>query len=203
MTICWLTDPDHTQHRYGLGAPQSLAALRGCDAVFSRLLASLDTLGWRDHTNVIVTSDHGFTTRRPQYETDPIAALASDDVIVSGGAIYLTERVPPTEQGPSSRPCKTTRRSVPSLLLMMVRRPGSPVRCPFRWRGVVTCTIAVLTYSAHRCGGTIRTSMVCLATLPVRPERVMARPRRVTCVIPSSWPVRMYVAGRRALSRPG
>ena len=90
VTICWLTDPDHTQHRFGLGAPQSLAALRGCDAVFSRLLTSLDRLGWRDHTNVIVTSDHGFTTRRPQYETDPIAALASDDVIVSGGAIYLT-----------------------------------------------------------------------------------------------------------------
>lgn len=90
VTICWLTDPDHTQHRYGLGAPQSLAALRGCDAVFSQLLASLDTLGWRNHTNVIVTSDHGFTTRRPQYETDPIAALASDDVIVSSGAIYLT-----------------------------------------------------------------------------------------------------------------
>ncbi len=90
VTICWLTDPDHTQHRCGLGAPQSLNALRGCDAVFSRLLASLDTLGWRDHTNVIVTSDHGFTTRRPQYEIDPIAALASDGVIVSSGAIYLT-----------------------------------------------------------------------------------------------------------------
>ena len=90
VTICWLTDPDHTQHRCGLGAPQSLAALRGCDAVFGRLLGSLDTLGWRDHTNVIVTSDHGFTTRRPQYEIDPIAALASDDVIVSSGAIYLT-----------------------------------------------------------------------------------------------------------------
>ena len=90
VTICWLTDPDHTQHRYGLGAPQSLAALRACDAVFGRLLASLDKLGWQDHTNVIVTSDHGFTTRRPQYETDPIAALASDDVIVSSGAIYLT-----------------------------------------------------------------------------------------------------------------
>ncbi len=90
VTICWLTDPDHTQHHYGLGAPQSLEALRGCDAVFGRLLASLDRLGWRDYTNVIVTSDHGFTTRRPPYKTDPIAALASDDVIVSSGAIYLT-----------------------------------------------------------------------------------------------------------------
>ena len=73
VTICWLTDPDHTQHRCGLGAPQSLEALRGCDAVFSRLLASLDKLGWRDYTNLIVTSDHGFTTRRPRHETDPRA----------------------------------------------------------------------------------------------------------------------------------
>ncbi len=90
VTVCWLTDPDHTQHRFGLGAPQSRNALRGCDAILSRLLVSLDRLGWQDNTNVIVTSDHGFTTRRPQYEIDPIAALASDDVIVSGGAIYLT-----------------------------------------------------------------------------------------------------------------
>ena len=99
VTVCWLTDPDHTQHRFGLGAPQSLDALRGCDALFNRLLASLDSLGWRDDTNVIVTSDHGFTTRRPRHETDPVpglitaglkAAPESDDVIVSGGAIYLT-----------------------------------------------------------------------------------------------------------------
>ena len=99
VTVCWLTDPDHTQHRYGLGAPRSLDALRGCDDVLSQLLASLERLGWRDDTNIIVTSDHGFTTRQPRHETDSVQALIatglkaapdSDDLIVSGGAIYLT-----------------------------------------------------------------------------------------------------------------
>jgi arylsulfatase A-like enzyme len=98
VTVCWLTDPDHTQHRYGLGAPRSVQALRECDATFGQLQDSLDALGWREQTNIIVTSDHGFSTRSGWPEGGAVPALVeaglkesaeSADVIVSGGAVYL------------------------------------------------------------------------------------------------------------------
>ena len=40
-TILWLSDPDHTQHKNGVGAPLTLESIRLVDAQVGRLLVGL------------------------------------------------------------------------------------------------------------------------------------------------------------------
>jgi arylsulfatase A-like enzyme len=61
-TYLWLTDPDGTAHRHGVGAPEVLAALRGADSQLGRLLDTLMQRGLRERVNIFVTADHGFST---------------------------------------------------------------------------------------------------------------------------------------------
>jgi arylsulfatase A-like enzyme len=61
----WLTDPDHTAHRLGLGAPDTLRSLGENDRRLGALMARLDGLGLLERTDVLLTSDHGFSTPGP------------------------------------------------------------------------------------------------------------------------------------------
>lgn len=58
----WHCDPDHTQHTYGVGHPETLQAVRDAGANLGVILAAIRRLGLSDETDVIVTSDHGFAT---------------------------------------------------------------------------------------------------------------------------------------------
>jgi len=62
VVINWLTEPDHSQHHLGVGSPSSLEALANDDREIARVLATLDDLGLTPSTDVLVVSDHGFTT---------------------------------------------------------------------------------------------------------------------------------------------
>jgi hypothetical protein len=59
VAVLWLTEPDASQHRYGPGSAQSLAALAAADAALGRLVDALEALGRADDTNLWVASDHG------------------------------------------------------------------------------------------------------------------------------------------------
>jgi len=61
VVINWLTEPDHSQHHVGVGSPAARAALRHDDDEIAGVLAGLDALGLAGRTDVLVTSDHGFT----------------------------------------------------------------------------------------------------------------------------------------------
>ena len=74
-TLLWLAEPDSTQHATGPGSPQSLAAIRNCDDNLGRVLAELDRRGLRASTDVLVVSDHGFSTI--SRKVDVAAALAA------------------------------------------------------------------------------------------------------------------------------
>ena len=56
----WHTEPDHIQHAFGAGAPESLASIRNVDRNMGLVLETLATLGLADRTNIMVVSDHGF-----------------------------------------------------------------------------------------------------------------------------------------------
>ena len=58
----WLSEPDFSQHATGPGSAQSLAAIRSSDANLGTVLSELDKRGLRGSTDVIVVSDHGFST---------------------------------------------------------------------------------------------------------------------------------------------
>ncbi len=62
FSLLWLSEPDHSQHETGPGSATSLAAIKHADENLAQVLATLDRKGLRDTTDVIVVSDHGFST---------------------------------------------------------------------------------------------------------------------------------------------
>lgn len=63
LSVLWLSDPDYSQHNSGPGSPTVRAALReNVDANLRRVLDALDAKGVRAKTDVLVVSDHGFST---------------------------------------------------------------------------------------------------------------------------------------------
>jgi arylsulfatase A-like enzyme len=62
VVLNWLTEPDHTQHDAGVGSSAAREALAHDDREIARVLASLDELGLGGSTDVLVISDHGFSS---------------------------------------------------------------------------------------------------------------------------------------------
>jgi arylsulfatase A-like enzyme len=62
VVIDWLTEPDHSQHDDGVGSPSARTALGHDDREIARVLTTLDDLGLTASTDVLVVSDHGFST---------------------------------------------------------------------------------------------------------------------------------------------
>lgn len=98
VVINWLTEPDHSQHHLGVGSPSSLEALANDDREIARVLTTLDDLGLTPSTDVLVVSDHGFTTNTSGVdvagaliEAGLKAATDSGDVVLasSGQAIAV------------------------------------------------------------------------------------------------------------------
>lgn len=61
-SVLWLSEPDASQHQHGPGSPEALAAIRNCDYRLATVLHALDRRGVRQDTDIIVVSDHGFST---------------------------------------------------------------------------------------------------------------------------------------------
>jgi arylsulfatase A-like enzyme len=62
LTVLWLSDPDFTQHGVGPGAKLAREALKSADDCLGQALAALEQMKVRDQTDVMVVSDHGFST---------------------------------------------------------------------------------------------------------------------------------------------
>jgi arylsulfatase A-like enzyme len=60
-TLIWLYDPDSTQHAEGVGSNPALAAIASADKRLKEVLKVLDEKHLRDKTDILVTSDHGFS----------------------------------------------------------------------------------------------------------------------------------------------
>jgi hypothetical protein len=78
VLVFWSRDPDGTQHNQGdslntlvpgINGPTSLAAIRNADDDLARIRAALSELGLLDTTDIIVTSDHGFSTISKESQT--------------------------------------------------------------------------------------------------------------------------------------
>src|SRR5580704_5369581 len=80
VLVFWSRDPDGTQHNTGdslntitpgINGPTSLAGIRNADDNLAQLRRALDELGLAATTNIIVTSDHGFSTISKESKTSP------------------------------------------------------------------------------------------------------------------------------------
>jgi arylsulfatase A-like enzyme len=103
VTILWLNDPDGTAHASGIGSGLTTRSLSLVDAGIGRIEDTLRAEGRLDQTNIIVTSDHGFSTQTGTLKlgslVGPFARTLPDgspDVVVAEGAIYLRSRDDPT-----------------------------------------------------------------------------------------------------------
>jgi Type I phosphodiesterase / nucleotide pyrophosphatase len=88
VLVFWSRDPDGSQHNTGdslntvtpgINGPTSMAGIRNADNNLAQLRKALDDLGLAATTNIIVSSDHGFSTISKESKTSPSAKLAYGD----------------------------------------------------------------------------------------------------------------------------
>jgi arylsulfatase A-like enzyme len=88
VMVYWMTEPDQSQHLFGVGSPQARAALRGADRDLGLFL---DALGARrDSTDLIIVSDHGFAHGAEQVNVAQalgVAGLNGDVVVGDDGQV--------------------------------------------------------------------------------------------------------------------
>jgi hypothetical protein len=89
VLVFWSRDPDGTQHNQGdsplqlapgINGPTSLAAVRNADDNLAAILSALKSLGLDGTTDVVVTSDHGFSTISKASASSPAARASYADV---------------------------------------------------------------------------------------------------------------------------
>src|SRR3954463_7319670 len=88
VLVFWSRDPDGSQHNTGdslnaitpgINGPTSLAGIRNADNNLAQLRKALDDLGLAASTNIIVSSDHGFSTISKESHTSPSAKINYED----------------------------------------------------------------------------------------------------------------------------
>ena len=106
VTVLWLSDPDTTAHRHGMGHPLVVEALFRLDAEIQRLQDGLAAAGLADTTNVWVTSDHGFSEHTGGIDLDavlaPFAGSLDDGaprIVAGAGAVYVRDDDPAAVAG--------------------------------------------------------------------------------------------------------
>lgn len=61
-TLLWLSDPDKSQHEHGVGASNALAGIESSDKNLAEVIKTLKEKGAWEKTDIMVVSDHGFST---------------------------------------------------------------------------------------------------------------------------------------------
>lgn len=82
VSLIWLSEPDDSQHAGGVGSALGESALLAADECLGRLLEWLEETGRRSRTDVMVVSDHGYSTITAVHD---IEGLISDAGFPLGG----------------------------------------------------------------------------------------------------------------------
>lgn len=79
VVVMWLNEPDASLHKYGLGSPETIEAMRGVDRCVAAILAEMDAQGVREDFDIFFISDHGHSTVESHNTLrDYLAAAARD-----------------------------------------------------------------------------------------------------------------------------
>jgi len=88
VLVFWSRDPDGSQHNTGdslntitpgINGPTSMAGIKNADNNLAQLRKALDDLGLSASTNIMISSDHGFSTISKESKTSPSAKISYDD----------------------------------------------------------------------------------------------------------------------------
>ncbi len=104
-SLLWLGEPDFTQHETTPGSQKSLAMLKRSDHDLAIVLSTLKKKHLRDSTDIIVVSDHGFSTidqnvdveavlKAQGFDADrrpPIRRMRDGEIMIvgNGGSVFL------------------------------------------------------------------------------------------------------------------
>ena len=96
VTLMWISDPDTTAHTRGIGAGPTRESLTLADMEIGRIEDTLQAKGLLDRTNLVITSDHGFSTHTGTLKlgalVDPFVRPMPDgspDIVVAEGAVHF------------------------------------------------------------------------------------------------------------------
>ena len=96
VAAIWFGDPDATAHQKGIGSETTRQALRLVDDQIGRIEDTLRSSGRLERTNIIVTSDHGFSTHTGELKLAQLVAPfakpmpdGTPDIVVTEGAVNL------------------------------------------------------------------------------------------------------------------
>jgi hypothetical protein len=88
VLVFWSRDPDGSQHNQGdslntvtpgINGPTSLAGIKNADNNLAQLRKALDELGLAAETNIVIASDHGFSTISKESKTSASAKASYGD----------------------------------------------------------------------------------------------------------------------------
>ena len=88
LMVFWSRDPDGSQHNNGdslntvtpgINGPTSLAGIKNADNNLAALRKALDELGLAADTNILIASDHGFSTISKESKTSASAKVTYED----------------------------------------------------------------------------------------------------------------------------
>jgi len=134
VTVLWFTDPDHSAHEKGIGAPETTAGLRFADEQIGRILDFHREHGMK--VNVFVVADHGFATHNGKFNLKGVLEkegwMTRVTPVVIDGAIYLP---------------KEHEMQIPAIVRnLQADRTIGPIFTPAKshgsWRGVVPGTFS-------------------------------------------------------------
>jgi arylsulfatase A-like enzyme len=91
FSVLWMSEPDRSQHATAPGTKESLAAIRSSDANLGLLISALEAKGVRDKTDILIASDHGFSTIARSVDVPAVlreqgfnVATEKDETLASG-----------------------------------------------------------------------------------------------------------------------
>ncbi|MGE7225748.1 alkaline phosphatase family protein [Paenibacillus sp. PDC88] len=95
--VLWLSEPDGSQHDYGIGSPEHKEALQVVDNCVAELLQAIEREGLSEAIDILWISDHGHSTIQAQGSLQEHMQRAAEELklhtrfIAAGRYIYVAE----------------------------------------------------------------------------------------------------------------
>ncbi len=89
VSLIWLSEPDKTQHEDGVGLGRANQAVTEADAEFGELLHWLEQTGRDTTTDILVASDHGYSTINRVVPVEAMLREAEFPLIQQNGGVAV------------------------------------------------------------------------------------------------------------------
>ena len=122
VTTIWINEPDSAGHENGVGHPSTLAAVANVDAQVGRMMQAHDEHGLSDQVDILVTTDHGFSTSTGGFNVANILSAAG----VSGGFRVVRNMVYLLQDDPAKATAIVQALQQHPAVGNLYTRPGSP-----------------------------------------------------------------------------